>query len=580
LNRVNYSPAKRFGRRAFSLIEMMIALVVLGLGLIFIAAALPAGVRYAQGTVDQMTGEAAFDFAVEQARRMVRTSDGSLLDERYYPPGMSVAGSPAARVRRADGIFRPRTMDGLADNVLPTTLTTWLTQAAASRPRFYPPMDEWEPRFKVRPLVAGNLGVVPGDGNIPRRAARYVDQVETLISRYYVSASFGNYDPDPPTAAPEPLLLETDSLSPPGLSLEDADPAFPPMSLPVVMIPGTARVYPPVTPTPLTGIGPAFPVADFVDDRGIYQRYTRRYATDPDNVGETEAERFKALERRFAWTAFYRRVAYPTASPGAALNSQYALDLGPGAEDIPHAASVTFEGLFVVTRRPSVNHRFAVQSLVASGLTPFTNPTAAPPAQANDATGLGADVVAPMPWLVTFDPADNNALPQVTLSNWEFAPPAAREMRVLKDGFQPPASLTFKCTPEVGRLLPVGSIFIPACNDDFSYLWSKVLKRPNGALLGKPVQAGLGVGVRVAGFVPHSPSAAPVYTVIDRPDERTVITDNPGFYPWVQTGLNAAYWPVWVVPPAFSQRDGAGQPIFDGESSIVKWGIVPLGDLQ
>jgi hypothetical protein len=78
--------------------------------------------------------------------------------------------------------------------------------------------------------------------------------------------------------------------------------------------------------------------------------------------------------------------------------------------------------------------------------------------------------------------------------------------------------------------------------------------------------------LRRAGFVPHAPDALPIYEVVERPDDTTVIVKNNGFYPWVAGGLNAQAWPVWVIPPAFREREPpnmGGQPVYERRSPIL-----------
>ncbi|HRT42642.1 MAG TPA: prepilin-type N-terminal cleavage/methylation domain-containing protein, partial [Phycisphaerae bacterium] len=62
-------------KTAFSLAEMMIALVILGFGLLVIGAALPVGLQYERDMIDRATGQAAAEYAldvIEQRIRLVR----------------------------------------------------------------------------------------------------------------------------------------------------------------------------------------------------------------------------------------------------------------------------------------------------------------------------------------------------------------------------------------------------------------------------------------------------------------------------------------------------------------------------
>jgi len=449
-------------RSAFSLAELMIAIVILGLGLLFIAAALPVGLSYTRDTLDLAAGEAASEYALDTVEQSLRTS-GSLV--------YTAAGGTEYRL---DNLFHPRDNTG---NLEPGH----------------------EPLIKVRPLIASNVDATPGVS--PTR--EFGDLGEELI-RMWLGASIDLSEVDYGPASLRSLFQNP-------------------------VLASVARVYPPVSP-----IAP-FRQYDFFNDLPNYRMYLTRNAALP--TGVAPPERGKALDRRVVWTAFYRRVSY---DPGPDLTLGNADD----ASD-----PLLYEVIVVVVRRPSVNHRFPRQDA--------RSPLNIPRAVSADPLGIGLDRLAPTPWLVTFDvsvaagvalPLLNEPADYVTI----LGPP---DDRVL----QPPPptgffierpTLTFRCTlpPSgqvgLGALLPVGSIFIPAVN-----WW-------NG---------------RGPGFVPHAPDALPIYEVVDRPDDTTVIVKNNGFYPWVNVlgGQTAAHWPVWVIPPAFRERDSTGQPVFERRSPIL-----------
>jgi hypothetical protein len=251
-----------------------------------------------------------------------------------------------------------------------------------------------------------------------------------------------------------------------------------------------------------------------------------------------------------AWTAFYRRLSYqpdPT-------------DLGPdgmlGTPDDGALDPLRYEIILVVTRRPSANHRFPRQDLATStGFPLFETPTACRPAAppADDPT-VGTDRLAPMPWLVTFDSSDSTALPTLPGTSYVRTGTPPNFERVLVAAFPgDPPTLTFKCAPPpagqigVGDLLPVGSFFIPAVNDQRYLL---------------PPQA--------VGFVPSANEALPIYEVVERPDPTTVVVKNNGHYPWLAAGLDASRWPVWVIPPSFVERDSNNQPVLERKSPIIQ----------
>ncbi|RMF72898.1 MAG: type II secretion system protein, partial [Planctomycetota bacterium] len=151
-------------RMAFSLAELMIALVILGIGLLFIAAALPVGVEYAKRNVDRAAAEAAGVYAANTIEQYVRTSR-LLVDSAYLQFNVTP-------VPRTDAIFRPR----------------WLPPGASVDPlNFVPRVDlsdpdpanwiDYEPLIKVRPFVMRNISF---DG-----ATRHiVDACENVIEAY------------------------------------------------------------------------------------------------------------------------------------------------------------------------------------------------------------------------------------------------------------------------------------------------------------------------------------------------------------------------------------------------------------
>jgi prepilin-type N-terminal cleavage/methylation domain-containing protein len=150
------TPGQEPQASAFSLAELMIALVILGLGLLFIAAALPVGLEYTRQTVDLANADAAGEYALEQLETNLRTSI------RLYDWG--IADPTGANVfRRLDNIHRPRGYD------------------PGSTPPRYPLDKTYEPLFKVRPLAMGNVRV----GSVPPGETReIVDDVEATISAY------------------------------------------------------------------------------------------------------------------------------------------------------------------------------------------------------------------------------------------------------------------------------------------------------------------------------------------------------------------------------------------------------------
>jgi prepilin-type N-terminal cleavage/methylation domain-containing protein len=147
-------------RPAFSLAELMIALAILGMGLLVIGAALPVGVKFAQESVHMATGEAALEAAFETIEQKVCLIDDvyDQIDDRL------IAESP---------IFVPREDDSGVNE-------------GRMRPRY-------EPVIKVRPLWTQHVDAMPGSSTyglqlnfdapaIPElRVAEWFDSVLPLL---------------------------------------------------------------------------------------------------------------------------------------------------------------------------------------------------------------------------------------------------------------------------------------------------------------------------------------------------------------------------------------------------------------
>lgn len=487
-------------RRAFSLVEMMIALVILGLGLLFIAAALPAGIDYSRDTVDQINGEAAAEFALDTLEMTLATSDKLVASQYWNPP-------TTTQLLRIDSVHRPRE----GGNFGPAMLTQ-----PATTPESSPTLGDrpYEPIIKVRPFVLGNAQFA-GRADVARHLP-VVDNTEAAISTF----------------------LSTQSITGTTVANPYREADYPPSGT-FLPLPGSAaladnpllsilsRVYPPTAPALRHRLAEAT-LADPEGNSGQFFVRDMRALTD----SAFHVDREKAFDRRLAWTAFYRRVSYAIGSS-------------------PHL----YEVIVVVTRRPTLNHRYAFQDLRGGALAALQVPMALPAATNGPPAipAVGDDRLAPTPWLVTFTKLPAFPLPAQYVSSTPF-PPSAGAVVTLNDKFVAPPTLTFECSPEVARLLPVGAQFIPARNDDLPQ----------------------GLGARLLGYLPSAPQSAPIYRVIDRPSATAVVVENNGLYPFAYPGTPfanpisaGAQWPVWVIPPAFSQRDGNGQPLYDRQSPIV-----------
>ncbi len=490
-------------RRAFSLAEMLIAIMLLGLGLLFIAAALPVGIDYTRRNLDSGEASAAAREALEILARQVRTS--------HELAARSLAGQNT--YARLDAIVRPRQSDPQSPNLV------------------FAPDDGYEPLLKVRALVMGNLLAEPVGS---RRAGEpIVDPVEAIarayVSRLVTPTAQNRYKEVDYFGSLEPVL----ALNP--ARFASAGRFHTAMrGIPRAAVHPLERVFPPVRAWS----------ADRLNPLTLLNRPSLLWTYEPPQPGEYRA----ALDRRIAWTAFYRRVSYRR-DPGPDGNLAT-------PDDIPADDPLRYEFIVVITRRPTLNHRFAVQNVPGPGLRWFQQPVAA----AGDALGspYGSSCIAPVPWLVVFTGFE----PQLRAGQ-EYAyrqvvtgPNRSQVERYLQAGFrdaQPPR-LVFRCREEVGRLLPPGSVLIPARNDWY----------PNAAVNRLPQ----------VGFVPSVPDGLPVYRVIERPDATTVVVDNNGYYPWISTDnwtrQSAAALPFWVIPPSFVTRDAGGQPIFEQTTPVVQ----------
>ncbi|MCH8804753.1 MAG: hypothetical protein IH986_01515 [Planctomycetes bacterium] len=472
-------------------------------------------------TTEAAVGEAAGKYGMVVVERSMRLA-GAFGKPNATPPIL---------VRPdIDSVFRPRVQ--VTSGVPP------LVGELAPQPA---PGFDFEPFVKVRPLISLNFNAKLGLG-LPM--AVMPDRGEELIRAWLL----GTGRPTLSTEVDFPLGGPFADVN--GDGILDSRVFNPVLS-------AIARTYPPVSS--VTRLDPD----DFFSN-GQY-RVTL--------VSEQEREMRKALDRTIGWTAFYRRVSYAEGSD-------------------PNL----YEIIVIATRRPGRDFRFGVQDESAplgarwgpqppmgggSGSQQGEQAAALAESSERETAGIGPNFdgnggepvagaagngafggtiaravastveesAAPSAWLVLFTVLP--PLPDLVLGD---------PNRAVDPLFEEAATLSFKCTASVGALLPVGSIFIPAVNDD----------RP-GSIPGQ-VYVSAVPGVQISGFVPHSPTILPIYKVVERPDLTTVIVKNPGVYPWVNP--NAAtplsqHWPVWVIPPSFKEHDSNGRPIFENRSSVL-----------
>ena len=493
---------RRLTGRAFSLAEMMIALVILGFGLLVIGAALPVGFKYSKANVDRATGDAAVEHALDTIEQSIRLSRDPW-DEVYS-------------VKRYADIFQPR--DALTGELA-------VDPVDSTKP--------YEPRIKVRPLLAMSIDAEPGSPNYGQQGS-FQTRVEQHIANWL-----------------NPLCTSQEC---------DAN------SWVLPALPSVSAVYPPINAD-----------APFTAQNYLGAPYDRR--------GVTDAERLRAIDRRVVWTAFYRRVSYEEGSDPnlyeviavairlssagqrhplfnigsfADATLQRADDAGSKGAGWPGTGGSTSPG------SPGADPYSLTSQVVSTGRNRSDAflPSRGGGEPVNTRAGGGQrstgdepralssygfeDTLAPVPWLVTFVGWD----PQLQVGV-HYANTSGRE---LSPTFVDPPTFSFIATWTNAGLMPPGSVLIPAVNDD----------APSGT-----------GGVRWAGFVPHAPNTLPIYEV-ERVEPRSdgnydVIVKSNGFYPWTSTG-NPSLWPVWVIPPAFEETDSSGNPVYEKRSPIVAIG--------
>lgn len=479
--RFNLSSRRSLRKRpAFSLAELMIALVILGLGLLFIAAALPVGVDYTRRTLDLAAAEAAGDEAIQAIQLGVRTAQRAV----------NAAPGGAVGVTRLDSLVRPRT-DDLA--------------------KLYPVDPGVEPILKVRPLIGANINLAAG----PNRLREVTENGEELVFNAF-RPRLQDWGQSP--GIPQVVRWNLDRpTAMAGFDLFNSGGTFS----------AASRVYPAISAdTPLSV------------DAFFQAQYAPRRLTSPDPTNPSAAlgasETRKLSNARLVWSALYRRVAYDNDPDGTGT----AFPKRIGDPDL-------YEFIVFVVRRPTPQHRFARQDSSLPDPSVFQTPGAVP-------TGPNQpELLMPEPWLVAFQ-----TVPLVGPAQIVPQPSPPQADRQLRPEFRHSAELSFGCSEELGKMLPVGSYIVPALNDDFS--GNATLGAP---ALPQPFQ-------RRCGFVPHAPDTLPIYEVVKRPDSRTVVVKGNGYYPWLGNRAQAKDWLCWIIPPPFTERVG-NEPVYDQRSQIL-----------
>lgn len=281
----------------------MIALAILGMGLLVIGAALPLGVRFTRESIDRDTGAAATDYALSVLQRSLGVSD------RIFDPNDPTPSS--TDLYRAPPLFVPR--------------NPW-TSGDPNSGRFDP---VYVPHVKVRPVLTQNIAmssVAPAD-----------TEYNTLRNAWLPGGEiqFG-YGIDIPLVT-EKLIgnwiktaLGSDALSvsPREVAQPYRDPVFPfRWALPAISSGEIA--YPPVVPSA--------PTAPELFVSNVWSMYSA--TAGPAGVPPSDAT--KIMSQRISWVTFARRVSY-----------------APGSD--PYL----YEMITVAARRPSERHRYPVQGWI------------------------------------------------------------------------------------------------------------------------------------------------------------------------------------------------------------------------
>lgn len=470
-------------RHGFSLAELMIALAILGFGLLVIGAALPIGLRYTRDSIDMGTGDNAIQYAFSVFESEIRVS---------------------GKVER-DPLYRPRYPKDRIRNESP--LWTRMEDQASGY---------YEPRVKVWPLVAQAINVSPGpdfgtefDGIATK--VTMMGHLQSLIDTWYP------YN--------DGSIIRR---------INNVDSRW---MLPA--LPSVATVYPPISndlgPRGLNEFSPSYYFGLPPNERA-----KRRQVTTPPDGSETR----KAIERRVVWNLLYRNV--PGREPGR--------DSIIGNFNDYRVDRNVYEVIAIASRLPSPQHRF-----------PLQDPGVAFGGGAQQYQGIVATHT-PVPWLLAFEEIKQPVEGKDYDTNVDPASPNYGE-RVLRSNFRDPGTWEFKISPDLSGLLPVGSIFIPALNDDLPVGFNDQTQANSTDFL-KAVDA------RRSGFVPHAAEITPIYEVVKRPDEETVIVKTNGYYPWVDPRITnkrdqGLHWPVWVIPPATEEQTEAAMPIFERRSPVL-----------
>lgn len=494
----------------FSLAEMMIALAILGMGLLVIGAALPIGIRYTRASVNKATGEAAVEYALDVIEQNVCLR-GNILDRSAMPP--TLISEP--------GLFQPRS---------PTTGL---------------PDPTYEPVIKVRPLYVRAINAAPGTGfgqqepDLPTRRVR-TEQVayNWLLG---ILGSFDTREVDPSGGNLDPWMR---------WALPSVATVYPPISSDEPFdlnrfINTVNGKYEPREVRSPWSVPAGSETLKALDRRIVWTAFYRRVSYEPGS--DPALYEFVVVALRVPG-AGYR---FPMQDPndgGVSIDG----DEGPGT-----TGGNGENGEMTVTGQGNLGPSGGYGSAATGGSSGghFGGDGNSVGGASGDETG------APVPWLVSFD---GNVYQPLPVPPQGFDPatgyPVGADGKIMTVGSpNAPASLTFRCTAQRSGLFPVGAIFIPARND----------YRPFGVSMPQ-YRVGFGPPAPTALPIYEVTERPDDTTVIVKFNGYYPMQGTPG--QTALNTPPAGQWPVWVIPPAFAEYEGTfpnQQPVAPDQCQIV-----------
>ncbi len=236
---------RRAGRRAFSLTEVLLAVFILGIGVIAIAALFPAGIAQQQQSADDVIGPIVANNALSVLRTKLRADDFGTFEEHGYAPPMYTIEGDWPWLRPAF-IFpiAPAYPDGAIDVFNATDLAAaneydagnsgdfpWGIPYNVLRSPGGPPVVVFTQAERFYPMSPGTDPTVNEILGTPQYVwdcmfRRFQGRILVAVFVYRVTIPGGSGVPY--TLAPLPAPYENDPPLPFRLALDPADPNSPP----------------------------------------------------------------------------------------------------------------------------------------------------------------------------------------------------------------------------------------------------------------------------------------------------------------------------------------------------------------